>query len=112
MDKRLIDKDWKYLCQYLPDNLSDLAKATGAVVRWRHLQSGEELLRIILAYAMEDLSLRSTAAWSSQAALELKDTSVLAPFAPGSAAPGEGLGALAHPATARRGRPRPGVSDQ
>ena len=77
MDKRLIDKDWKYLCQYLPDNLSDLAKATGAVVRWRHLQSGEELLRIILAYSMEDLSLRSTAAWSSQAALELKDTSVL-----------------------------------
>jgi len=77
MDKRLIDKDWKYLCQYLPEDLSDLAKATGAVVRWRNLQSGEELLRLILAYAIEDLSLRSTAAWSSQAALELKDTSVL-----------------------------------
>jgi hypothetical protein len=77
MDKSLIDKDWKYLCQYLPENLSDLAKATGAVQRWRHLRTGEELLRVILAYAMEDLSLRSTAAWSTQTALELKDTSVL-----------------------------------
>jgi len=77
MDKNLIDKDWKYLCQYLPENLSDLAKATGAVQRWRHIRTGEELLRVILAYAMEDLSLRSTAAWSSQAALELQDTSVL-----------------------------------
>jgi hypothetical protein len=77
MDKRLIDEDWKYLCQYLPENLSELAKATGTVRRWRNLKTGEELLRVILAYAMEDLSLRSTAAWSSQAALELKDTSVL-----------------------------------
>jgi len=77
MDKRLINDDWKYLCQYLPDNLSELAKASGAVKRWRNIKSGEELLRIILAYAMEDLSLRSTAAWSTQTALELKDTSVL-----------------------------------
>src|SRR5208283_5319493 len=77
MDKRLINDDWKYLCQYLPDNLSELAKASGAVKRWRNIKSGEELLRIILAYAIEDLSLRSTAAWSTQTALELKDTSVL-----------------------------------
>jgi hypothetical protein len=77
MDKRLVDEDWKYLCQYLPEDLSELAKATGAVKRWRHIKNGEELLRLILAYAIEDLSLRSTAAWSSQAALELKDTSVL-----------------------------------
>jgi len=77
MDKSLIEKDWKYLCQYLPDNLSELAKTSGAVERWRNIKNGEELLRIILAYAMEDLSLRSTAAWSTQTALELKDTSVL-----------------------------------
>jgi hypothetical protein len=77
MDKRLIDDDWKYLCQYLPDNLSELAKACGAVKRWRNIKNGEELLRVILAYAIEDLSLRSTAAWSTQTALELKDTSVL-----------------------------------
>jgi len=77
MDKRLIDEDWKYLCQYLPEDLSELAKATGTVKRWRKVKNGEELLRLILAYAIEDLSLRSTAAWSSQTALELKDTSVL-----------------------------------
>ena len=77
MNKSLMDTDWKYLCQYLPDNMSELAKRSGAVARWRNIKSGEELLRIILAYTIEDLSLRSTAAWSTQAALELKDTSVL-----------------------------------
>jgi hypothetical protein len=77
MDKNLIVKDWKYLCQFLPKDLSDLAKTSGAVKRWRHVKNGEELLRIILAYAIEDLSLRNTAAWSTQTALELKDTSVL-----------------------------------
>jgi hypothetical protein len=77
MDKNLIENDWKYLCQFLPENLSEMAKASGAVDRWRNIKNGEELLRIILAYSMEDLSLRSTAAWSSQTDLELKDTSVL-----------------------------------
>src|SRR5436309_15633012 len=77
MDKNLMNTDWKYLCQYFPANLNDLAKGCGAVERWRNIKNGEELLRIILAYAMDDLSLRSTAAWSSQTALALKDTSVL-----------------------------------
>jgi Transposase DDE domain len=77
MDNNLIETDWKYLCQFLPNNLSDLAKTCGAVERWRNIKNGEELLRLILAYSMEDLSLRSTAAWSSQTDLELKDTSVL-----------------------------------
>jgi len=77
MDKHFIDEDWKYLCQYLPEDLRELAKATGTVKRWRNVKNGEELLRLILAYAIEDLSLRSTAAWSTQGALELKDTSVL-----------------------------------
>jgi hypothetical protein len=63
MDKNLIGNDWKYLCQFLPDDLSELAKTTGAVERWRNIKNGEELLRLILAYAMEDLSLRSTAAF-------------------------------------------------
>ena len=48
MDKHLIDEDWRYLCQYLPENLSELAKATGTVQRWRQVKNGEELLRIIL----------------------------------------------------------------
>ena len=77
MEKSLIHNDWEYLCQFLPDNLSELAKASGSVKRWRNIKNGEELLRVILAYALEDLSLRSTAAWSTQTASELKDTSVL-----------------------------------
>jgi hypothetical protein len=77
MNQELMDADWKYLCQYLPNNMSELAKQSGAVERWRNIKSGEELLRIILAYGIEDLSLRSTAAWSTQTDLELKDTSVL-----------------------------------
>jgi hypothetical protein len=77
MDKNLIGNDWKYLCQFLPANLSEIAKTSGAVGRWRNVKNGEELLRLILAYCREDLSLRSTAAWSSQREVELKDTSVL-----------------------------------
>jgi hypothetical protein len=77
MDKNLIDSDWKYLCQFLPENMSELAKTTGAVERWRNVKSGEELLRVTLAYAIDDLSLRNTAAWSTQIDRELKDTSVL-----------------------------------
>lgn len=77
MDKNPINTDWKYLCQFLPANLSELAKTTGAVERWRNVKSGEEFLRIILAYSTEDLSLRNTAAWSTQTDHELKDTSVL-----------------------------------
>ena len=77
MDNNLIETDWKYLCQFLPANLSELAKTCGAVERWRNVKNGEELMRVILAYSTEDLSLRSAAAWSSQTDLELKDTSVL-----------------------------------
>jgi hypothetical protein len=77
MSDTLLTNDWKYVCQYLPDNLSDLAKACGAVDRWRNISSGEELLRIILAYAVDDLSLRSTAAWSTRSQLDMKDTSIL-----------------------------------
>ena len=77
MTNNLMNTDWKHLCQYFPADLSELAKACGAVERWRNIQNGEDLLRVILAYAIEDLSLRSTAAWSTQTALELKDTSVL-----------------------------------
>lgn len=77
MNKNLMDSDWKYVCQFLPDNMSDLAKQSGAVNRWRNVKNGEELLRLILVYAVADLSLRSAAAWSAQTALELKDTSIL-----------------------------------
>jgi len=40
MHKKLIDTDWKYICQYLPTNLTELAKTTGAVERWRNIKNG------------------------------------------------------------------------
>ena len=58
MDKSLIDDDWKYLCQFLLDNLSESAKASGAVERWRNIKSGEELLRVILAGCARDDSVQ------------------------------------------------------
>ena len=71
-------RDWEHLLQFLPDNMTELAKTSGAVKRWRNITTGEELLRINLAYVVEDLSLRSTAGWSSQSEMaEMKDTSVL-----------------------------------
>ncbi len=45
MDKRFIDEDWKYLCQYLPEDLSELAKATGTVKRWRNVKNGDITIR-------------------------------------------------------------------
>lgn len=73
-----MENDWQHICSYFPADLDDLAKNSGAVSRWRNVKSGEDLLRLNLAYVVEDLSLRSTAAWSVRSDLmEMKDTSVL-----------------------------------
>jgi hypothetical protein len=73
-----LDKDWRLICQFFPSNLDELAKQTGAVDRWRNIKSGEDLLRLCLAYVVEDFSLRSTAGWATRSNwAEMKDTSVL-----------------------------------
>jgi hypothetical protein len=73
-----LSADWAHICHFFPSNLDELAKETGAVVRWRHIKSGEELQRLNLAYVVDDLSLRSTAGWSTGAAMAtITDTSVL-----------------------------------
>lgn len=78
MDTNLILRDWEHLLQFMPSNMDELAKASGSVIRWRRVKTGDELLRLNLAYVIEDLSLRSTAGWSTQNEVaELKDTSVL-----------------------------------
>lgn len=78
MNTNPVLSDWNHLLQFLPSNMDDLAKSSGSVHRWRNIKSGDELLRINLAYVVEDLSLRSTAGWSSQSEIaEMKDTSVL-----------------------------------
>jgi hypothetical protein len=78
MEALKVNDDWEFISQFLPSNLDELAKSSGAVVRWRNIKNGNELVRLNLAYVVEDLSLRSTAAWSAHSELaEMKDTSVL-----------------------------------
>ena len=78
METLNVNEDWGYVSQFLPSDLDELAKSSGAVTRWRNIKSGNELLRLNLAYVVEDLSLRSTAAWAARAEFaEMKDTSVL-----------------------------------
>lgn len=73
-----VNEDWGFISQFLPSDLDELAKSSGAVTRWRNIKSGNELMRLNLAYVVEDLSLRSTAAWAARAEFaEMKDTSVL-----------------------------------
>ena len=109
MDKRLVDEDWKYLCQYLPKDMSESAKTTGTVKRWRKVKKGEELLRIILAYAIEALSPQHGGmVYSDRSGVEGHFRPP--PFTLGSASSGEGLGAFADSAAPRRSGLRPGVS--
>jgi len=78
METLSLDRDWRHICSYFPSDLDDIAKESGAVSRWRNLKNGEDLLRLILAYVVEDLSLRSVAAWTTRSDLmAMKDTSVL-----------------------------------
>ncbi len=77
MDDSTLSNDWNHILQFLPSDMSLLAKETGAVTRWRNVRDGEAFLRLILAYTVEDLSLRTTAAWSARTDVEMKDTSVL-----------------------------------
>jgi hypothetical protein len=78
MKETQILDDWQHLLQFLPDNMDELAKSCGAVARWRNISNGEELLRLNLAYVIENFSLRTTAGWSSQSKLaQMEDTSVL-----------------------------------
>jgi len=58
----IVEEEWAYLVGLLPANLDDLAVATGALRRRRAVSSGEDLVRLCLAYALEDWSLRQTAA--------------------------------------------------
>jgi hypothetical protein len=53
---------WSEVLSILPRDLEESARACGAVVRLRKVPSGANLLRIMLAYALSDLSLKDTAA--------------------------------------------------
>lgn len=74
----VVDSEWAYLVGLLPVDLDKLAKDTGAIQRRRSVSSGEQLLRLALAYATGDWSVRQTAAMATTlGARRISDVAVL-----------------------------------
>lgn len=55
---------WPYVATLLPPDLAETARASGALVRCRHVPDAAALIRLALAYAVSDLSLKDVAAWA------------------------------------------------
>ena len=55
---------WPYVSTMLPESLDELAERTGALRRCRGVKDATSLLRIILTYAVTDMSLKDVAAWA------------------------------------------------
>ncbi len=72
------EKQWNTLLHFLPPGWQDAAWTSGAITRLRAVQSAEALLRMALAYAWNDWSLRTTAAWAKRIGLaDLSDVALL-----------------------------------
>ncbi len=61
----LHEADWEYVQTLLPADLEESARRTSALVRCRNIPDAASLMRIALAYAVSDLSLKDVAAWAS-----------------------------------------------
>ena len=61
----LYDEQWDYVRTLLPVDLEQTAKSLNALVRCRNVPDAEALMRMALAYAVSDLSLKDVAAWAS-----------------------------------------------
>jgi hypothetical protein len=57
--------DWEYVQTLLPADLEDSAHRTSALQRCRNIPDAASFMRIALAYAVSDLSLKDVAAWAS-----------------------------------------------
>lgn len=55
---------WSQLLETLPADLEETAKRCGAFCRRRELKSASDLLRMILALSVSDLSIKDTVAWA------------------------------------------------
>lgn len=56
---------WPYVLTLLPKDLEQSAKKSKALMRCRNVPSAAALIRMALAYAVSDLSLKDVAAWAS-----------------------------------------------
>ena len=61
----LHEEDWEYVRTLLPSDLEESARATKALLRCRNVPDATALIRLALAYAVSDLSLKDVAAWAS-----------------------------------------------
>jgi Transposase DDE domain len=61
----LPDDDWEYVQTLLPGDLEESAYRSGALLRCRNIPDAASFMRIVLAYAVSDLSLKDVAAWAS-----------------------------------------------
>lgn len=75
---KVIRDEWQYVLSMLPSDLDESAASKLALVRRRQVVSGEDLLRLCLAYGLGDLSLRHTAAWGRTLGLcDMSDVAVM-----------------------------------
>lgn len=74
----LVQEEWRWVEGLLPDDLERSAVDRLAIRRRREITCASDLLRLVLAYAVCDFSLRQTAAWASVIGLgQLSDVAVL-----------------------------------
>ena len=59
------EKEWPYILTLLPRDLEDSARQSEALMRCRNVPNAAALIRMALAYAVSDLSLKDVAAWAS-----------------------------------------------
>src|SRR6267142_5843261 len=60
----LHEEEWEYVRTLLPSDLEESARNTNALRRCRNVPDAAALIRMALAYAVSDLSLKDVAAWA------------------------------------------------
>lgn len=76
-DARNLD-DWGTVAGFFPAGLEEMATKCGALVRRREIKTAENLVRLALVYALDDVSLREASVWAREAGVaELSDVAVL-----------------------------------
>jgi hypothetical protein len=61
----LHEDDWECVRILLPTDLEESARRTSALLRCRNIPDAASLMRMALACAVSDLSLKDVAAWAS-----------------------------------------------
>jgi len=59
------EQEWPYVLKLLPPDLEHSARQSEALIRCRNVPDATALLRMALAYAVSDLSLKDVAAWAN-----------------------------------------------